>query len=111
MVFALVDARLRKTTRNDLPPAEELGMARVGGGGGGPDEAGDSLTALIRPAEALRVHWDQDSADAIVRGSGGSPFLLQLCADAAWRHGGPRPGGRIESSAAAAGVAEAERLL
>jgi hypothetical protein len=57
------------------------------------------------------VHWDQDAAHAVIEVCGGSPFLLQLYADAAWQQAAPQPSGRIESAAVETGVAEAERLL
>ena len=49
----------------------------------------DAATALLAPAAASRVAWDQDAADHVLGAADGAPYLLQLYGDAAWRLAGP----------------------
>jgi len=71
----------------------------------------EATVALLVPASAFEVRWDQDAAEHVLAAAGGAPFLLQRCADAAWRAAAPAPGGRIRFRAARAGVAAAVHEL
>jgi hypothetical protein len=70
-----------------------------------------AMTALLTPAQRLGVRWSEDSADAVVVLCGGSPYLLQLYADAAWRAAEPRAGTTIGREQVEDGVRDAERSL
>ena len=70
-----------------------------------------AMTALLTPADQLGVRWAEDSADAVVVLCGGSPYLLQLYADGAWRAADPRAGATIGREQVEAGVHDAERAL
>ncbi|MGQ0466114.1 MAG: AAA family ATPase [Sporichthyaceae bacterium] len=70
-----------------------------------------ALEALVRPAEQLGVGWTEAAAEAVVKLSSGSPYLLQLYADAAWQVGRPKAGALLDDRAVAAGVVAAERSL
>ncbi|MBA3745648.1 hypothetical protein [Sporichthya sp.] len=70
-----------------------------------------AMTALLTPAQRLGVRWAEDSAEAVVMLCGGSPYLLQLYADAAWRAAEPRAGATVTPDQVDAGVQDAERAL
>ena len=70
-----------------------------------------ALEALIEPAAQLDVRWAEPAADAIAAVAGGSPYLLQLYADAVWRVANPDSGTTIGVRETAAGVRVAERTL
>lgn len=71
----------------------------------------DATTALLAPAAAARVAWDQDAADHVLVAADGAPYLIQLYGDAAWRAAQPQPGGRIQMAQARTGVATAREEL
>ena len=71
----------------------------------------DAATALLAPAAAARVAWDQDAADHVLGAADGAPYLIQLYGDAAWRTARPGIGGRIRIEHARAGVAAAREEL
>ena len=77
----------------------------------GPLAPPEAAAALLVPASARQVGWDQDAAEHVLTAANGAPFLLQLYGDAAWRAASPGPGGRIGFTAAQAGVATAVREL
>ncbi len=66
-----------------------------------------AAAALLVPANTRGVSWDRDAGEYVLGAANGSPYLLQLYGDAAWRMAGPGPGGRIGLPAARAGVATA----
>ncbi len=70
-----------------------------------------AMTAVVTPADIVRVRWSEDSAEAVVDLCGGSPYLLQLYADAAWRAADPRPGTRISREQVEIGTGHADRAL
>lgn len=77
----------------------------------GPLTPPEATAALLMPASALDVRWDQDAAEHVLAAAGGAPFLLQLFGDAAWRAAAPGPGGRIRLPPARAAVAAAMQEL
>lgn len=70
-----------------------------------------TLRALIEPAAELGVRWAEPAANAIRAISGGSPYLIQLYADAAWRMADPDVGTIIGNADVAEGVNVAEQRL
>ena len=70
-----------------------------------------TLRALIEPAAEEGVRWAEPAANAIAGISGGSPYLIQLYADAAWRVASPEAGTIIGNADVAAGVSIAEQRL
>lgn len=70
-----------------------------------------SLRALVEPAERLGVQWAEESTEGIAALCAGSPYLLQLYADAAWRVAAPDAGAVISPREVAAGITIAERTL
>lgn len=77
----------------------------------GPLAPPEAAAALLVPASARQVGWDQEAAEHVLAAANGAQFLLQLYGDAAWRAAGPGPGGRIRFAAARAGVTTAVREL
>jgi hypothetical protein len=63
--------------------------------------------ALVGPATALEVNWAPDGLELILGKCGGSAYLLQLHADAAWRAAAPEVGSVISEADAADGLARA----
>lgn len=55
----------------------------------------EAAAALLIPAQNAGVYWDQAAADLVLQQSQGSPYLVQMYGDAAWRHANPSAGGRI----------------
>jgi len=55
----------------------------------------DARSALTAPADALGVGWTSSALEAVVEGSGGYPYFLQLLGSAAWSAGAPAVGDRI----------------
>ncbi len=70
-----------------------------------------ALEALVKPAARWGVRWAEPAVDAVSAVSGGSPYLLQLYADAAWHAASPDAGTTIGTREVAARVSVAERTL
>jgi hypothetical protein len=77
----------------------------------GPLDQVDANAALLVPATARGVGWDQDAADLILSNAAGAPYLIQLYGDAAWRHANPPPRGRVRLEHAKAGIRTATTEL
>jgi len=61
--------------------------------------------ALIRPAEALRVTWTREAADAVLDAARGYPYLLQLFGSTSWSAANPAgPGATIALAHAQQGL-------
>lgn len=71
----------------------------------------DALLALVEPARAHHVQWTADAAAAVLRGAHGSPYLLQLFADASWEAAGAARGDTIPAEAAAQGLRRMQEQL
>lgn len=65
----------------------------------------------MEPAQRLSVRWAEESTEGIAALCAGSPYLLQLYADAAWRAATPDAGAVISPREVGAGVTIAERTL
>lgn len=70
-----------------------------------------AMEALVEPADQLGVRWTESGAEAVLAICAGSPYLLQLYADASWRVANPDRGTLITHHQVAAGVLVAERHL
>jgi hypothetical protein len=68
----------------------------------------DAAAALLVPAQAAGVLWEHSAADLVLSTAQGSPFLLQMYADAAWRHANPDTDRNITLAHADMGLAEAD---
>lgn len=77
----------------------------------GPLPLYDASAALLIPANARGVSWQQDAAELVLRRAAGAPYLLQMFGDAAWRAGRPDQGGVIDMTAAESGIESATREL
>lgn len=64
--------------------------------------------AIIKPAEAAGVHWDDGAVVVVVENSAGYPYFLQEFAKAAWDFA---PGPRITTEDGLAGVMAGTRSL
>ncbi len=73
-----------------------------------PDE---SERALIEPALAVGVTWEQAAADALIRAAGGSPYLLQLFGDEVWTIADPDRETELTLSQTTAALAEGRERL
>lgn len=71
----------------------------------------ESAAALLIPAQQAGVTWERSAADLVLGHAQGSPYLVQMFADAAWRQADPQPGGGIGLVAARAGLAAARHEL
>jgi len=71
----------------------------------------EAAAALLIPAQHAGVFWDQPAADLVLNLSQGSPYLIQMYGDAAWRHANPAAGGRITYLHAQAGLISARHEL
>lgn len=71
----------------------------------------EAAAALLIPAQHAGVFWDQPAADLVLNQSQGSPYLVQMYGDAAWRHANPAAGGRITYLHAQAGLISARHEL
>lgn len=77
----------------------------------GPLPPPDAAAALLVPATARSVTWNQDAAELVPSRSAGAPYLIQLYADAAWRAAAPSVGGHINLGHARSGIAIATQEL
>ena len=71
----------------------------------------EAAAALLVPAQHAGVYWDQPAADLVLNQSQGSPYLVQMYGEAAWRHANPSAGGRITYPHAQAGLLSARHEL
>ena len=71
----------------------------------------EAAAALLIPAQHAGVYWDQPAADLVLNQSQGSPYLIQMYGDAAWRHANPPAGGRISYLHAQTGLVTARHEL
>ena len=76
-----------------------------------PFDARQATAALVGPAVRVGVSWDAAAADLLAQESGGSPYLVQLFGDAAWRAGRPASGDVIGRADADAAIAAARESL
>lgn len=76
-----------------------------------PLEPAAAERALLEPALAQRVGWDQDAADVVLQAAGGSPYLIQRMGDEAWVTAAPSAGGSIAAAHAAMAVADVSDSL
>lgn len=77
----------------------------------GPLPPPDAAAALLIPATARAVTWNQDAAELVLSRAAGAPYLIQLYADAAWRAAAPPVGGHIDLGHARSGIAIATQEL
>lgn len=77
----------------------------------GPLPPPDAAAALLIPATARSVTWNQDAAELVLSRAAGAPYLIQLYADAAWRAAQPLVGGHIDLDHARSGIASATQEL
>jgi len=70
-----------------------------------------SRQALVEPAEALGVSWDDRAVAAVERTAHGYPYFLQLLAHAAWQAAAPEAGSRVTAAHVRKGSPAAEEQL
>jgi hypothetical protein len=70
-----------------------------------------SRQALVEPAEALGVSWDDDAVAAVERTAQGYPYFLQLLAHAAWQAADRAEGSTVTADHVHAGMPAAEQQL
>jgi len=76
-----------------------------------PFDARQATAALVGPAVRVGVSWDAGAAELLAEESGGSPYLVQLFGDAAWRAGRPASGGVLSRADADAAIAASRESL
>lgn len=71
----------------------------------------EALLALVEPARGRGVAWSPGAMDAVLSKAHGSPYLLQLFADATWDAARPHRGQVLDPAAAASGLRITEEQL